>query len=121
MTDQRQHAHAHTHAHDHAPAFGEPTLDEVRAPGIARIGIGGPVGSGKTALIEALVPTLVAKGHRPLVVTNALLNVRVRLSPPDSTNTTSASGKLRVSSPTAARFMLGSSRTAVCGQEPVST
>ena len=35
-----------------------------------RIGIGGPVGSGKTALIEALVPRLLASGHRPLVVTN---------------------------------------------------
>ncbi|MGW4489546.1 GTP-binding protein [Amycolatopsis sp. NPDC004368] len=42
----------------------------VRTPGVARIGIGGPVGSGKTALIEALVPMLVAQGHRPLVVTN---------------------------------------------------
>lgn len=42
----------------------------VRAPGIPRIGIGGPVGSGKTALIEALVPRLLATGHRPLVVTN---------------------------------------------------
>jgi urease accessory protein len=28
------------------------------------------VGSGKTALIEALVPRLIAVGHRPLVVTN---------------------------------------------------
>ncbi|HXA28062.1 MAG TPA: urease accessory protein UreG [Candidatus Angelobacter sp.] len=35
-----------------------------------RIGIGGPVGSGKTALIEALVPKLLAAGHHPLVVTN---------------------------------------------------
>jgi urease accessory protein len=42
----------------------------VRAPGIARIGIGGPVGSGKTALIEELVPLLIAAGHSPLVVTN---------------------------------------------------
>jgi urease accessory protein len=42
----------------------------ARAPGITRIGIGGPVGSGKTALIEALVPRLLAAGHRPLVVTN---------------------------------------------------
>jgi urease accessory protein len=42
----------------------------VRAPGIARVGIGGPVGSGKTALIEALVPMLVGAGHRPVVVTN---------------------------------------------------
>jgi urease accessory protein len=34
------------------------------------VGIGGPVGSGKTALIEALVPRLLAVGRRPLVVTN---------------------------------------------------
>ncbi|MFC3690233.1 urease accessory protein UreG [Aquipuribacter hungaricus] len=37
---------------------------------VPRIGVGGPVGSGKTALIEALVPMLVADGHRPVVVTN---------------------------------------------------
>lgn len=36
----------------------------------SRIGVGGPVGSGKTALIEALVPRLVADGQRVLVVTN---------------------------------------------------
>jgi urease accessory protein len=41
-----------------------------RAPGIPRVGIGGPVGSGKTALIESLVPRLIDMGHRPLVVTN---------------------------------------------------
>jgi urease accessory protein len=54
-----------THTHHHAPA-----LPGVRAPGVPRIGIGGPVGSGKTALIEALVPLLIGAGHRPLVVTN---------------------------------------------------
>ncbi|MGW4808904.1 urease accessory protein UreG [Kitasatospora sp. NPDC004272] len=37
---------------------------------VLRIGIGGPVGSGKTALIEALVPELIARGHRPAVITN---------------------------------------------------
>ncbi|MFJ5921714.1 urease accessory protein UreG [Kitasatospora sp. NPDC092948] len=37
---------------------------------VLRIGIGGPVGSGKTALIEALVPLLIARGHRPAVITN---------------------------------------------------
>jgi urease accessory protein len=58
------HSHAHDHVHHEGP------FDAVRAPGIARIGIGGPVGSGKTALIEALVPRLIAVGHRPLVVTN---------------------------------------------------
>ncbi|MBA3944084.1 MAG: urease accessory protein UreG [Herpetosiphonaceae bacterium] len=35
-----------------------------------RIGIGGPVGSGKTALIEQLVPMLQARGMEPLVITN---------------------------------------------------
>jgi urease accessory protein len=35
-----------------------------------RIGVGGPVGSGKTALIEALVPMLIARGHSPIVITN---------------------------------------------------
>jgi urease accessory protein len=59
------HGHGHGHEHDLVPGFAE-----VRAPGIPRIGIGGPVGSGKTALIEALVPLLIAAGHRPLVVTN---------------------------------------------------
>jgi urease accessory protein len=37
---------------------------------VLRIGIGGPVGSGKTALIEALVPLLIARGHHPSVITN---------------------------------------------------
>jgi urease accessory protein len=37
---------------------------------IPRIGIGGPVGSGKTAIIEAITPVLVDLGHRVLVVTN---------------------------------------------------
>jgi urease accessory protein len=37
---------------------------------VLRVGIGGPVGSGKTALIEALVPTLISRGHQPAVITN---------------------------------------------------
>ncbi|MFE3152163.1 urease accessory protein UreG [Streptomyces sp. NPDC059218] len=37
---------------------------------VLRVGIGGPVGSGKTALIEALVPVLIERGHRPCVITN---------------------------------------------------
>lgn len=36
----------------------------------SRIGVGGPVGSGKTAIIEAVVPRFVANGLRVLVVTN---------------------------------------------------
>jgi urease accessory protein len=35
-----------------------------------RIGIGGPVGSGKTALVEALTPRLLEKGLDVLIVTN---------------------------------------------------
>ena len=37
---------------------------------VPRIGIGGPVGPGKTALIEALVPKLIDLGYQPLVITN---------------------------------------------------
>jgi urease accessory protein len=37
---------------------------------IPRIGVGGPVGSGKTSLIEALVPRLLSQGLKPLVITN---------------------------------------------------
>ncbi|NJC66902.1 urease accessory protein UreG [Planosporangium flavigriseum] len=37
---------------------------------ISRIGIGGPVGSGKTAVIEAMTPRLVEQGLKILVVTN---------------------------------------------------
>jgi urease accessory protein len=61
----------HPHPHDHgSPSPDDDTFGGARAPGIARIGIGGPVGSGKTALIEALVPMLLDRGHRPVVVTN---------------------------------------------------
>lgn len=38
--------------------------------GIPCIGIGGPVGSGKTALIEAIVPRLIQMGLKPLLITN---------------------------------------------------
>lgn len=47
-----------------------------RAPsrvGAARIGIGGPVGSGKTALIERLIPAFAARGISLAVVTNDLV------------------------------------------------
>ena len=48
---------------------------ETRAkPGeAARVGIGGPVGSGKTALIERLIPALQARGVELAVVTNDLV------------------------------------------------
>jgi urease accessory protein len=37
---------------------------------VLRVGVAGPVGSGKTALIEALVPKLIAEGRVPAVITN---------------------------------------------------
>jgi urease accessory protein len=37
------------------------------------VGVGGPVGSGKTALIERLVPALVSRGRSVVVVTNDIL------------------------------------------------
>lgn len=39
----------------------------------ARVGIGGPVGSGKTALVERLIPTLLARGIDLAVITNDLV------------------------------------------------
>jgi urease accessory protein len=50
-----------------------PTLQRPRRGRIPRIGIGGPVGSGKTALIEAMVPMLIACGRSPLVITNDIV------------------------------------------------
>lgn len=50
------------------------TVDERRlAAGAARVGIGGPVGSGKTALIESLIPVLQRRGIDFAVVTNDLV------------------------------------------------
>jgi len=43
------------------------------SPSSARLGIGGPVGSGKTALIERLLPLLAARGVSIAVVTNDLV------------------------------------------------
>ncbi|MBK8048092.1 MAG: urease accessory protein UreG [Anaerolineales bacterium] len=37
---------------------------------ISRIGIGGPVGSGKTAIIEAITPRLIGMGAKILIITN---------------------------------------------------
>jgi urease accessory protein len=44
-----------------------------RSVGAARVGIGGPVGSGKTALVERLIPALQARGVDLAVVTNDLV------------------------------------------------
>ena len=40
---------------------------------VFRVGVGGPVGSGKTALIERLVPLLMTAGRSVLVVTNDIV------------------------------------------------
>jgi urease accessory protein len=39
----------------------------------ARVGIGGPVGSGKTALVERLIPALISRGVDLAVITNDLV------------------------------------------------
>lgn len=43
---------------------------DAAARGPFKVGVGGPVGSGKTALIEALVPMAIARGYSPVVITN---------------------------------------------------
>jgi urease accessory protein len=60
--DDRDLLHDHTHCHGHGDR-----------PGPFRIGIGGPVGSGKTALVEQLVPRLLAHGLETVVVTNDIV------------------------------------------------
>jgi urease accessory protein len=53
-------------------------------PGAARVGIGGPVGSGKTRLLEQLIPRLRACGVELAVITNDLVTdedaARIRAS-----------------------------------------
>jgi urease accessory protein len=39
----------------------------------ARVGVGGPVGSGKTALVERLIPALLSRGVEIAIVTNDLV------------------------------------------------
>jgi urease accessory protein len=40
----------------------------------ARLGIGGPVGSGKTMLIEQMVPRLAASGYRMAIISNDVIS-----------------------------------------------
>ncbi len=55
-------------------AGGAEGLAKARAaPSAARVGIGGPVGSGKTALIEGLLPLFAASGTSMAIVTNDLV------------------------------------------------
>ena len=46
---------------------------QKRLPGLARVGIGGPVGAGKTALLEQMIPRFVARGTELAVITNDLV------------------------------------------------
>ncbi|MFY9964397.1 MAG: GTP-binding protein, partial [Nitrososphaeraceae archaeon] len=41
---------------------------------IPRVGVGGPVGSGKTMLIEQIVPLLAAKGYNIGIVSNDVVS-----------------------------------------------
>lgn len=45
----------------------------ARPRGAARVGVGGPVGSGKTALLEQLIPRFIARGTDIAVITNDLV------------------------------------------------
>lgn len=69
VNDVTEHHHGHEHSHAVFEEPGGTGLERLGGP-VPRVGIGGPVGSGKTALIEALVPRLVEAGYRPAVVTN---------------------------------------------------
>jgi len=53
------------------PGF-EGTTSAARHPGAARVGIGGPVGSGKTRLLEQLIPRFIQRGTNLAVITNDL-------------------------------------------------
>jgi urease accessory protein len=50
-----------------------PNPSPSRTIGAARVGIGGPVGSGKTAMVERLIPALMARGIDIAVITNDLV------------------------------------------------
>jgi len=41
---------------------------------VPRVGIGGPVGSGKTMLIEQIVPILSAKGYKISIISNDVIS-----------------------------------------------
>lgn len=59
-------------AHDHPGADPAATTSLKTAPA-ARVGIGGPVGSGKTALVERLIAAFATRGVDLAVITNDLV------------------------------------------------
>jgi urease accessory protein len=54
------------------PEFSRSTTAQ-RSPGAARVGIGGPVGSGKTRMVEQLIPRFAQRGTNLAVITNDLV------------------------------------------------
>lgn len=55
------------------PASHQALAPSKSHPGAARVGIGGPVGSGKTALLEQLIPRFLQRGTNLAVITNDLV------------------------------------------------
>ena len=49
-------------------------VDEMSGNRVPRVGVGGPVGSGKTMLIERVVPILAAKGYKIGIVSNDVVS-----------------------------------------------
>ena len=49
-------------------------VDEMSGNRVPRVGVGGPVGSGKTMLIERVVPILAAKGDKIGIVSNDVVS-----------------------------------------------
>ena len=46
---------------------------------ITRIGVGGPVGSGKTAIIEAITPIFIKMGAKVLIITNDIVTTNTKI------------------------------------------
>jgi urease accessory protein len=61
LPPDHDHAGNHSHSHDHEHQFSDPPGVPGGGARVPRIGIGGPVGSGKTALVAALCRTLSAE------------------------------------------------------------
>ena len=68
MPHDHSHGHSHGHAHDDSHDHDHPASGDARERAL-RIGVGGPVGSGKTALVAALC-RLLAPEMSIVVVTN---------------------------------------------------
>jgi urease accessory protein len=56
-----------------APDHALKPANPAERAGAARVGIGGPVGSGKTALLEQLIPRFIQRGTNIAVITNDLV------------------------------------------------